>query len=86
MHRHLSSSPWSPARFSEAERRLLLMAKGIGERTVDLLEATGYTSLEALSRRGAAGVADDVATITGSDAWRCRVRHLERMLVERDRA
>lgn len=80
----LREGPAAQCRFSTTERRLLLMANGIGEVLVAALEEAGFHSLEELRRRGTDRVVEDVERRTGKASWHGRAPRLARVLAAMD--
>ena len=74
------------ARFSEAERRLLLAQPRIGPGVVARLEALGIGSLDALQRHGIDLVVHAVCTHQGHISWANRRRPLAQALLQASRA
>lgn len=67
-------------RFPDAERRLLLAERGIGQQVVERLEQAGLHSLEQLRTLGVPHAVLMVCASVGSIAWANRRKPLERAL------
>ena len=68
------------ARFSGAERQLLLLTPGVGPMVLERMEDVGITSVEQLRREGVEAVVDLVCRRVGSTAWANRKGALGRAL------
>lgn len=78
--------PPPAARFSDAERRLLLAQPRIGPGVVARLEALGIGSLDALQRHGIDLVVQAVCAHQGHISWANRRRPLAQALQQASRA
>jgi len=58
------------ARFSAADRAVLLAVHGVGPGVVARLEQIGIACLADLARQDAAAICADVAALLGSTCWR----------------
>jgi len=74
-----STFPIHPG-FSNAERRVLLATRGIGQGVVERIEWAGVHSLRQLRELGVDTVVDRICDGVGNFAWRNRKRALLRAL------
>lgn len=56
--------------FSQAERELLLSAKGVGPTVVVRLEQLGFSNLAQLAESDALSIVSGAAALLGSSCWR----------------